>query len=89
MQEKPNLDFFVEKYSRQRGQASRQIEKIILGHDVGLNGYTTLQQAQVLCDALGLTNNSNLLDVGCGCGWPGLYIAQKSGCRLNSTDIPF
>ena len=23
-----------------------------------------------------------LVDIGAGCGWPGLYLAQRHGCRL-------
>ena len=27
-------------------------------------------------------------DLGAGRGWPGLYLAQRSGCRVVATDIP-
>lgn len=83
-----NFDFFQKKYSRRRTQATAQVERAVLGHEVGLNGYTTVEQARDLCDFLELTVNNHLLDVGGGHGWPGLHIAQESACRLTSTDIP-
>lgn len=83
-----NFDFFQKKYSRSRTQAAHQVERAVLGHEVGLNGYTTVEQAEELCDYLNLTVNNHLLDVGGGRGWPGLHIAQESTCGLASTDIP-
>ena len=84
-----NLDYFSGKYSETRSRAARQVERKALGHEVGLNGYTTLDQAQALCDLLPLTSTSVLLDVGAGRGWPGSHVARSSGCRLISTDVPW
>ncbi|NIR73212.1 class I SAM-dependent methyltransferase [candidate division KSB1 bacterium] len=83
-----NFDIFQEEYSRPRNQAVRQAERAVFGHEVGLNGYTTLEQAWELCDHLKLTVDDYLLDLGGGRGWPGLHIAQESHCGLVSTDIP-
>ena len=44
-----NLDYFSGKYSETRSRTARQVERVGLGHEVGLNGYTTLDQAQALC----------------------------------------
>ena len=83
-----NFDSFVEKYSQSRSRASRQVEREALGHEVGLNGYTTTKQAQALCNRLQLQSTGRLLDVGAGRGWPGTHVADSSGCRLVSTDVP-
>ncbi len=61
-----NLDSFAGEYSRTRSRAARQVERVALGQEVGLNGYTTLDQAQALRDLLPLTPTSVLLDVGGG-----------------------
>jgi cyclopropane fatty-acyl-phospholipid synthase-like methyltransferase len=37
---------------------------------------------------LDLRSDHRLLDVGAGHGWPGWLLAESSGCRLTSTDIP-
>ena len=81
--------FFERKYARTRATAARRLERAALGHEVGLNGYTTLEQAHVLCGRLDLPPGALLLDVGAGRGWPGSHVARTSGCRLVSTDVPW
>jgi cyclopropane fatty-acyl-phospholipid synthase-like methyltransferase len=63
-----------------------EIELVALGTDYGANGYTTLDQAIDIGERLGLGDDSVLLDLGSGCGWPGLYFASEYGCRLVSVD---
>jgi len=81
-------EFFVDRYSRLRSDAARQVERQVLGHEVGLNGFTTVEQARVLLDLLELGPRRRLLDIGAGRGWPGTLLAEASGCHLTSTDIP-
>ncbi|MFQ5679227.1 MAG: class I SAM-dependent methyltransferase [Gemmatimonadota bacterium] len=83
-----SFDFFEEKYARPRTPTQRRMEREALGHDAGLNGYTTVEQARVLGERLALGSSSVLLDVGAGFGWPGSYIARANGCHLLSTDVP-
>ena len=84
-----NAEHFEQKYAVSRGRAERRIEEAALGQAVGVNGYTTVAEAQTLCDHLALTPNSALLDVGAGRGWPGAHVARASGCRSVSTDMPW
>ncbi len=88
LDEQDNLDFFNEKYARPRSDARRQVERAVLGDEVGLNGYTTVEQAQALTDHLALLPTTRLLDVGAGHGWPGSHLAASSSCSLIATDIP-
>ncbi len=37
---------------------------------------------------LGLRPGLRLLDVGAGSGWPGIYMAERSGCDLALMDLP-
>ena len=60
----------------------------VLGHDVGLNGFTTVEQTDTLCDVLPVTTGSRLLEVGCGRGWPGFHVAYRHRCDLVGSDIP-
>ena len=59
--EQAERDFFEAKYSRHRSGAARQVERVALGHEVGLNGYKTVPEAQVLSDQLPL-HPGNLLN---------------------------
>ncbi len=81
-------EFFVSRYGRLESDPARQVEREVLGHEVGLNGFTTIEQAEALVDLLELAPERRLLDVGAGRGWPGSLLAESSGCRLTCTDIP-
>ena len=83
-----NLEDFHEEYSRPQSDAARLVERAVHGHEVGLNGYTTMEEAQSLAEWLLLTAKSRVLDLGAGRGWPGLHFASLSGCSLVSTDVP-
>jgi hypothetical protein len=58
----------------------------VLGSDYHANGYTTRAQADILGERTGLSAGSLLVDLGSGCGWPGLYLTGKHGCRALSVD---
>ena len=64
-----------------------RMEREALGTAAGVRGYTTLEQADLLAEALRLSARSRLLDVGAGRGWPGLYLAQRAGCSAVLSDI--
>jgi len=76
--------------SYKRGQlpALIDIEKIIYGSDYGANSWTTRLEAEETCRSLGLRYGDRLLDIGSGTGWPGLYIAKRSGCEVILIDLP-
>jgi len=57
-----------------------------LGSDYQANGYTTIAQADELGHLLSLSKGQILLDIGSGCGWPGLYLAARHGCAVVSVD---
>ena len=82
------LDFFQQKYSRPQADVAREVERMVLGHAVGLGGYTTIEEADKLREVLLLERKHRLLDLGAGRGWPGSHLASSSGCRLVSTDVP-
>lgn len=83
-----DLVFFRERYGKTRSRAARRVELDAFGHDVGVNGYTTVVQATDLCRQLEIGPGQRLLDLGAGRGWPGLHIAAELGCRLLCTDLP-
>ena len=82
------VERFREQYAQPRGEVARRVERAVLGHAVGLNGFTTVTQAETLCDVLRVTAGGRLLEVGCGHGWPGFYVAQRHACNLVGSDIP-
>jgi cyclopropane fatty-acyl-phospholipid synthase-like methyltransferase len=47
-----------------------------------------MAQADALAGGLDLSAGDRLLDLGSGRGWPGLYLAARTGCRVVLTDLP-
>lgn len=78
---------FEEKYTRLRSDAARAVRRDALGSEVP-NGYTSVEQADDLAARLALGAGDLLLDLGAGRGWPGGRIAERTGCRVVSTDLP-
>jgi predicted O-methyltransferase YrrM len=79
---------FQERYGNPLSQVACQIEQRVIGGDWGANGYTTMAQADMLARRLRLSAADRLLDIGTGRGWPGLYLAARTGCRVVLTDLP-
>jgi SAM-dependent methyltransferase len=79
---------FDQRYGAALPPVARQIEQRVIGGDWGANGYSTMAQADTLARELGLSAADRLLDLGTGRGWPGLYLATRTGCRVLLTDLP-
>ncbi|HET6818720.1 MAG TPA: class I SAM-dependent methyltransferase [Mycobacteriales bacterium] len=75
------------RHSLATHEATLAVEAEAVGTDYGNAGFTTREQADTLADLLELRADDLLLDVGSGAGWPGLYLARRSGCRVVVSDI--
>jgi SAM-dependent methyltransferase len=82
------IERFAERYRVVPSDAARLMEQAVIGGDWGANGYTTMAQADRLAAELGLAPESVLADIGCGRGWPGLYLAARTGCKVVLSDVP-
>ena len=87
-EERDTRQLFAGRYGEDRTGVVRQIEQAVIGGDWGANGYTTMRQADHLAAALRLGPGVRLLDLGAGRGWPGLYLAVRTGCQVVLTDVP-
>jgi hypothetical protein len=79
---------FEQSYSNLQSAVMLSIERQVCGCDYGGNSWTTRDEAQRIGAMLGLGPGVRLLDVGAGSGWPGLYLAEQSGCDLALIDLP-
>lgn len=77
---------FRQRYSVSGADPMLGAEFEALGSDYRANGYTTRRQAEQLGRELDLAPGRLLLDIGAGCGWPGLYLAGVHGCEVISLD---
>lgn len=81
-------DYFTEKYGKGQSPTALRVERMVLGHEVGLGGYTTVEQAGHLCDRMNVTAGARVLDLGTGRGWPGAFLAKCMRSRMVFSDLP-
>jgi ubiquinone/menaquinone biosynthesis C-methylase UbiE len=77
---------FGNGYAIARDPVFGSAEMESLGTDYQADGYTTRSQADEIGQDLALGPGGLLLDVGAGCGFPGLYLAKRHGCAVISLD---
>ena len=83
------IDRFSTTYRRLTSSATMlDIERAVCGCDYGCTSWTTRSEADTAAGLLGLRPGVGLLDIGSGSGWPGLYLAQETGCTVTLTDLP-
>jgi cyclopropane fatty-acyl-phospholipid synthase-like methyltransferase len=83
-----NAERFTDRYRQCCEPVRVGIERQALGTDYGSTGYTTRAEADELARLLDLAPGVRLADIGAGSGWPGLYLAAATGCRVIGTDLP-
>jgi cyclopropane fatty-acyl-phospholipid synthase-like methyltransferase len=87
--EAANIERFTDRYRLCCSPARQAVERVVLGADYGSTGYTTKDQADLLATHLQLRSGDRLADIGAGNGWPGIYLAERSGCTVIGTDLPY
>ena len=80
--------YFETQHLQHNHPAMRELERDVLGCDFGGTSWTTKSQADAIPAALGLKPGVSLLEIGAGTGWPGLYLADRTGCNVTLLDIP-
>ena len=79
---------FADSYELSQLPAMRKVEEAVLGCDYGGTSWTTMQQATQMIALLDIGQDQHLLDIGAGSGWPALFVADQSGCKVTLVDIP-
>ena len=87
-EEREKQEKFEATYSTVHHPARLDIERAVLGSDYGANSFTTTDEATLLMEMGHIDASSRVLDVGCGAGYPGLYIANTAGCSITLIDLP-
>src|SRR6266481_9546437 len=78
-----------DKYAElHRSPAMRDLERSVCGCAYGSTSWTTRREAERIAQLLELHPAAKLLDVGAGTGWPGLYLAELTGCDVVVVDLP-
>ncbi len=83
-----NFSIFRERYADPHSDVALRIEQEVFGHSSGVDGFTTLEEADALANVSDLGPQCMVLDIGAGRGWLAGFIAEASGCHVVSSDIP-
>ena len=86
--EKEFLEFFDEYFAKTTSPVLLEIEHETQGTDYGASSWSSPGQVDMMIENMGLGPDSHYLDVGAGTGWPGLYVATKTGCAVTLLDHP-
>ncbi len=76
-----------EFYAQPGTEIQQQIEHSVCGCDYYGSSWMDAAEAMELAALMELEAGSHLLDIGSGAGWPALYQAEKTSCRITLTDI--
>ena len=87
-EKRAQMERFEALYQRAQSPVMLSLERSICGCDYGGTSWATRDEARRIAALLGLRPGLRLLDVGAGSGWPGLYLAQNSGCDIALVDLP-
>ena len=79
---------FIKQYELAQAGPMLQLERTICGCDYGSTSWATREEVDRLGALLDLGPGKRLLDLGAGAGWPGLYLAQATGCDVALVDLP-
>ena len=86
--DRASIEDFNRQHALGEAEVQRRLERAVMGSDYGATSYTTRSQANDLAERLRLGPGVDLIDLGAGTGWPGLYLAAKTGCRVVLADQP-
>jgi methylase of polypeptide subunit release factors len=86
--EREALADFAARYMAPSTDVVQEVERKVIGAVWGANGFTTVAQADLIAERLDLTPEKRMMDVGTGRGWPGLYLAKRTGCEIVLSDLP-
>jgi SAM-dependent methyltransferase len=81
------LDLYSTAYANYDLDAYRQARIETYGEDLGQTSWVTVEESNAIPGLLGLSSDSNVLEIGCGSGRYALRLAERVGCRVLGLDI--
>lgn len=81
------VNLYDHAYGDYASDAEAAVRRETYGEDLGQTSWLTAPEWLGFADKLGIATSSHVLDVGCGSGGPGVYLATQRGCRLTGVDL--
>lgn len=86
--EKEFINQLSKRYKLGDSAKMLEIEEQICGCRYGATSWTTKAEAEQIGEFLSIAEGENVLEVGAGSGWPGLYLASKFELNMTLVDLP-
>ena len=81
------VDLYNSAYGNYGAEVYRQIRVETYGEDLGQTSWVTTEESNEIPRMLGITADSNVLEIGSGSGRYALQVAATTGCRVLGVDI--
>ena len=81
------VDLYDGAYGNYDLPVYRQVRIETYGEDLGQTSWVTIEECDAIPQHLGLNDNSQVLEIGCGSGRYALRVAKNIGCRIVGLDI--
>ena len=81
------VDLFDSTYGNFSDKVLGSVRRETFGTDIGQNSWLTVDEYERFLPMLGLTVDSQVLEVASGSGGPALYLARAIGCRVTGIDV--
>jgi len=81
------VNLYDNVYADFAGDAELAVRRETYGEGLGQSSWLTAQEWLQFADQLGVTADTDILEVGSGSGGPAVYLAANRGCRVTGVDI--
>lgn len=81
------VNLYDNVYSHYTSAAEAAVRAEAFGEDIGQSSWLTAAEWLHFADLLGVTDETELLEVGSGSGGPAVFLAKARGCRLTGVDL--
>ncbi|HEV8192708.1 MAG TPA: class I SAM-dependent methyltransferase, partial [Ktedonobacterales bacterium] len=81
------VDQYNTTYSQFAAAVSERLRQEIYGEDIGQNSWLTADEYRTYAAWLEVTAAMYVLEVGCGSGGPGLFLARTTGAKVTGIDV--
>ena len=81
------VELYDGEYGNYDSDIYRQVRIETYGVDFGQTSWVTNEESEQIPSPLKLTQNSSVLEIGCGSGVYALHVAQTIGCSITGLDI--
>jgi cyclopropane fatty-acyl-phospholipid synthase-like methyltransferase len=82
-----SVDLYGTAYGNFATHALEQVRRDTYGEDFGQSSWVTADEYRRFFRLVDLSPTDHVLDVGCGCGGPAMFLAREIGCRVTGVDF--